>query len=197
MIHILPDLNESAEDRPEPEDDTLDIGSLFRGTATVTFMVEVVTAIMMLGSGVAFVVSSSGFLDFLEGDVLIFLFLLGSMITLFFFLGTIGFFVRVNRKLGRTVFWEGVGQVDLSKPRVKTVVLIYGLAVGLVLVMGMYGYWLVWKYFFEAMAATSLSVFGFGISLGGFMLALLVQMVVIAVGRTASNVVRTVLAEDS
>jgi hypothetical protein len=116
------------------------------------------------------------------------------MITLFFFLGTISFFVRVNRKIGRTVFWEGVGQVDLSRPRVRTVVLIYGLAVGLVLVMGMYGYWLVWRYFFETLAATSLSIFGFAISLGGFVLAFLVQLVVAAVGRTASKVVRTVLA---
>ncbi|TFF83684.1 hypothetical protein EU524_02075 [Candidatus Thorarchaeota archaeon] len=193
----MPDKNGGSEGKPKPEDDTLDIGSLFRGTATITFLVEVVTAIMMLGSGVAFIISRSGLLEMLEGDVLVFLFLLGSMTTLFFFLGTISFFVRVNRKIGRTVFWEGVGQVDLSNPRVRTVVLIYGLAVGLVLVMGMYGYWLVWKYFFEAMAATSLSVFGFAVSLGGFVVAFLVQLVVAAVGRTASKVVRTVLAGES
>ncbi len=178
-------------------EDTLDIGSLFRGTATVTFVAEIITAIMMLGSGLAYVISRSELATAIDFDMALFLLLIGAMITLFFFLATIGFFVRVNRRIGQSVFWQPVGQIDLNKPRVKTVVMIYGLAIGLILIMGMYGYWLLWKYYFEVSAAESLSVFGFAISLGGFVLALLVQIVVTAIGRTASGVVKTVLAEEA
>jgi hypothetical protein len=184
------------EDKPgEPE--SMDIGSLFRGTATITLVAEIVTAIMMLGSIVAYWISHSGLIETIEMDVAIFLLLLGAMITLFIFLGAISFFVRVNRRIGRAVIADGIGSVDLGKPRVKTVVILYGMAVGLILIMGMYAYWLIYKYYFAALALTSLSFFMFAVSLGGFILALLTQMVVAAVGRTATSIIRKVLAEKA
>ena len=175
----------------------LDIGSLFRGTATITFVAEILSIIMLLGSSVAFVISRSGLIEAIELDVAIFLLLVGAMITLFFFLGAIGFFIRFNKKLGRAVIGEGIGSVDLSSPRVKTVVTIYGLAVGLILIMGMYGYWLVYKYFFAELAATSLSFFGISLSLGIFILAFLIQLVIAALGRTATTIIRAVLSDDT
>ncbi|MGY5860398.1 MAG: hypothetical protein RTU63_13590 [Candidatus Thorarchaeota archaeon] len=186
---------------PEIEDDSeesemLDIGSLFRGTATLTLVGEIVSAIMLLGSGTAFVVSRSGLIEVLELDVAVFLLLGGAMITLFLFLGAIGFFVRFNRRIGRVVIGEGIGEVDLNRPGVKTVVIIYGLAVGLILIMGVYGYWLVYKYLFAAMALTSLSFFGIAVSLGIFVMSFLIQSVIAIIGRTATTIIRKVLAED-
>jgi hypothetical protein len=179
--------------KPEP----IDVGSLFRGTATITLVVEIVSAIAMLGSLVAYWISHSGLINLIEVDVAVFLLLLGSMVTLFIFLAAIGFFVRVNRRLGQIVMGEGVGSVDLGKRRVKTVIVIYGLAMGLLLIMGMYGYWLLYKYYFAAPAMTSLSFFALVISLGGFIIAFLAQLVVTALGRTATSIIRAVLAEDN
>jgi hypothetical protein len=177
--------------------DELDIGSLFRGTATITFLAEIVAIIMLLGSGAAFVISRSGIIETIELDVAIFLLLVGAMITLFFFLGAIGFFVRFNRRIGNAVIGERIGSVDLGNPRVKTVVIIYGLAVGLILIMGMYGYWLLYKYYFASLAATSLSFFGISISLGIFILAFLIQIVIAALGRTATTIIKAVLSENT
>ena len=181
-----------SEPTPEFEDDSeesemLDVGSLFRGTATLTLVGEIVSAIMLLGSGAAFVISRSGLIEVIELDVAVFLLLGGAMLTLFLFLGAIGFFVRFNR---------GIGEVDLNRPGVKTVVIIYGLAVGLILIMGIYGYWLVYKYFFAAMALTSLSFFGIAVSLGIFVMSFLIQAVIAIIGRTATTIIRKVLAED-
>jgi len=184
------------EDASE-ESEMLDIGSLFRGTATLTLVGEIVSAIMLLGSGAAFVISRSGLIEVIELDVAVFLLLGGAMLTLFLFLGAIGFFVRFNRRIGRSVIGEGIGEVDLSRPGVKTVVIIYGLAVGLVLIMGIYGYWLVYKYFFAAMALTSLSFFGIAVSLGIFVMSFLIQSVIAIIGRTATTIIRKVLAEDA
>ena len=178
------------------ESEMLDVGSLFRGTATLTLVGEIVSAIMLLGSGVAFVVSRSGLIEVIELDVAVFLLLGGAMLTLFLFLGAIGFFVRFNRKIGRVVIGEGIGEVDLNRPGVKTVVIIYGLAVGLFLIMGVYGYWLVYKYFFATMALTSLSFFGIALSLGIFVMSFLVQAIIAIIGRTATTIIRKVLAED-
>ncbi len=173
----------------------IDIGSLFKGTATITLVAEIVSAIMLLGSGVAFIVSRAGILEILSTDVLILLLVPAAMLALFIFLGAISFFVRVNRRIAGFFIGSDIGSVDLKKPRVKMVVFIYGLAVGLILIFGMYGYWLVYKYYFAPLAATSLSFLGISLSLGIFLMALLVQMVVAALGRTATGIIRAVLQE--
>lgn len=186
---------------PEPKDtveekELLDVGSLFRGTATLTLVGEIVSVIMLLGSGAAYVISRSGLIEVIELDVAVFLLLAGAMVTLFLFLGAIGFFVRFNRRIGKAVIGEGIGEVDLNRPGVKTVVIIYGLAVGLILIMGVYGYWLIYKYFFAAQALVSLSFFGIAVSLGIFILSFLIQAVIAIIGRTATTIIRKVLAED-
>jgi len=183
-------------DDTSDESEMLDIGSLFRGTATLTLVGEIVSAIMLLGSGAAYVISRSGLIEVIEFDVAVFLLLGGAMLTLFLFLGAIGFFVRFNRKIGRLVIGDGIGEVDLNQPSVKTVVIIYGLAVGLILIMGVYGYWLVYKYFFAALATTSLSFFGIAVSLGIFIMSFLIQVVITTIGRTATTIIRKVLAEE-
>jgi len=176
------------------EEELLDVGSMFRGTATITLVAEIVSAIMLLGSATAYVLRD--YVSIIEPDIAIFLLLVGAMLTLFIFLGAIGFFVRFNRRIGRMVIAEGVGEVDLNRPGVKTVVIIYGLAVGFILILGIYGYYLVWIYLLAAQAATSLSFFGMAISVGIFFIALLVQIVITVIGRTATTIIRKVLAED-
>jgi len=193
--YALSDFTPDTEDSTE-ETELLDVGSLFRGTATLTLVGEIVSAIMLLGSGAAYVISRSGLIDAIELDVAVFLLLAGAMVTLFLFLGAIGFFVRFNRRIGKAVIGDGIGEVDLNRPGVKTVVVIYGLAVGLILIMGVYGYWLVYKYFFAAQALISLSFFGITVSLGIFVMSFLIQAVIAIIGRTATTIIRKVLAED-
>ncbi|MHA1930135.1 MAG: hypothetical protein ACTSV2_16310 [Candidatus Thorarchaeota archaeon] len=189
-------MTEETIDTSEPIDtsDPIDVGGLFRGTATITFLTEIITAIMMLGSGIAYIISRpNGIITELNEDLSVFLLMIAAMITLFFFLGAIGFFLRFNRKIHGIVIGKGIGTVDMKTPRVKTVISIYGLAVGLILIMGMYGYWLAWKYFLSIESATSLSYFIFSLSLGAFILAFLVQIIVIALGRTVTTVIEKVL----
>jgi len=198
LSDFAPNLSDFAPktDDTSDESEMLDIGSLFRGTATLTLVGEIVSAIMLLGSGAAYVISRSGLIEVIEFDVAVFLLLGGAMLTLFLFLGAIGFFVRFNRKIGRIVIGDGIGEVDLNQPSVKTVVIIYGLAVGLILIMGIYGYWLVYKYYFAALATTSLSFFGIAVSLGIFIMSFLIQVVITTIGRTATTIIRKVLDEE-
>jgi hypothetical protein len=186
-----------SETHVDDDKEMLDVGSLFKGTATITLVAEIVAAIMLLGSATAYIVSRSGLINELEFDVAIFLLLGGAMITLFLFLAAISFFVRFNRKIGRSVIGEGIGEVDLNRPGVKTVVIIYGLAVGLILIIGVYGYWLVYKYFFAPIALTSLSFLGVSLSLGILVMSFLIQIVLVIIGRTATTIIQKVLAEDA
>jgi hypothetical protein len=177
------------------DEELLDVGSMFRGTATITLVAEIVSAMMLLGSAAAYILRD--YVSVIQIDVAIFLLLIGAMITLFIFLGAISFFVRFNRRIGRVVIAEGIGEVDLNRPGVKTVVIIYGLAVGFILILGVYGYYLLWVYFLAAQSATSLSFFGMSLSVGIFFIAFLVQIVITVIGRTATTMIRKVLAEDA
>jgi hypothetical protein len=174
----------------------LDVGSLFKGTATITLVAEIIATIMLLGSATAYIVSRSGLIEEVEFDVAIFLLLGGAMVTLFLFLAAISFFIRFNRRIGRSVIGDGIGEVDLKRPGVKTVVIIYGLAVGLILIIGVYGYWLVYKYFFAPIALTSLSFLGVSLSLGILVMSFLTQIVLVIIGRTATTIIHKVLAEN-
>jgi hypothetical protein len=168
---------------------------MFRGTATITLVAEIVSAIMLLGSTTAYILRD--YVSIIETNIAIFLLLIGAMLSLFIFLGAIGFFVRFNRRIGRIVIGDGVGEVDLNRPGVKTVVIIYGLAVGFILILGIYGYYLLWIYFLAAQSTVSLSFFGMSLSAGIFFVALLVQIVLTIIGRTATTIIRKVLAEDT
>ena len=181
--------------KPSTDEELLDIGSMFRGTATITLVAEIVSAIMLLGSTTAYILRD--YVSIIETNIAIFLLLIGAMLSLFIFLGAIGFFVRFNRRIGRIVIGDGVGEVDLNRPGVKTVVIIYGLAVGFILILGIYGYYLLWIYFLAAQSTVSLSFFGMSLSAGIFFVALLVQIVLTIIGRTATTIIRKVLAEDT
>lgn len=183
------------EAKSKKDSEEMDVGGLFRGTATVTFITEIVAFIMLLGSSIAYVLRGQGWIQSLEPDVAVLLLMVGAIITLFFFLGTIGFFIRFNRRVTRFVISDDIGSVDLSKGRVRTVVLIYVLAVGMILIVGIYSYYLLYKYYFFQQAAESLSFFGITVSIGIFVVAFLVQIVVIVLGRTATKIIRAVLAQ--
>lgn len=176
-------------------EDTIDVGGLFRGTATITFIVEIITGIMMLGAGGIFVVTRTTFIQDLDPDFAILLLMIVAIITLFIFLGAIGFFIRYNKKIQGLVIGPGIGEVDLKKPRVKAVISLYGLAVGLILIIGMYLFWLAWQYLLSPIASSSLSFLAFAVALAVFILSLLIQLVIIALGRTATRVVQAVLVE--
>ena len=178
------------------QENEVDIASLFRGTATVALVALLVSAITMLGSFVAFIISRpGGILENIEADVAIFLIMIGAMFTLLFFLAAIGFFVRFNRRLGRFILSDELGSVNINQPGVKTVIIIYGLAVGLILIMGMWGYWLVYKYILaDILSSTqSISFLGFIVSSGIFILAILVLIVLASLGRTVTGMVKRVL----
>ncbi|MFX1579158.1 MAG: hypothetical protein ACFFBJ_05885, partial [Promethearchaeota archaeon] len=63
------------------DEELLDVGSMFRGTATITLVAEIVSAMMLLGSATAYILRD--YVSAIQTDVAIFLLLIGAMITLF------------------------------------------------------------------------------------------------------------------
>lgn len=181
-----------------PREDYINLGSLFRSSATITFVIQIVAVIMMIGSMSAYAVGDLFFA--LNNDLKILVLLVTSIIALLVFLAAMSVFIRFSRRIGDAVTGPGIEEVKMNTPRVKTVVFAFGLLVALMGVTGMYSWYLIDLYYLApwALAMNSISIRIFGIALGAFFIALLVQIIIAGVGRTATRVIIEVLdADDS
>ncbi len=177
-------------------EDYINLGSLFRNSATVTFVVQIVAVIMMIGSIAAYYIGDVYLV--LAEDMQILALLLTSIVVLVIFLVAIGAFVRFSRRIGDAVVGPGIEEVRMDTPRVKTVVILYGLLVALMTITGIYSWFLIDSNYLAAWAVSysSISLRVFSIALGAFFIALLIQVIIAAVGRSATKIIIEVLDSD-
>jgi hypothetical protein len=176
----------------------INLGSLFRSSATITFVVQIVSVIIMIASLAAWAVGDLFFS--LAENLKILVLLVAGIIALIVFLAAISVFVRFSRKIGDLVTGAGIEQVRMDTPRLKLVVGLYGLLVALMGITGIYVWYLVDSIYLAPWAASlgSFSMRIFGIALGAFFIALLIQAIIAGVGRSATKVIIEVLdADDS
>jgi hypothetical protein len=191
-------MTEEGESTFDSLDELFDIGSLFKSSATITFVIQIISVIIMVGSLAAYLVG--GFLPTLNQEMQILLLLVGSILALMVFLAAMSVFIRFSRRIGDAVVGPGIQQVRLDTPKIKTVVITYGLLVALMAVTGVYIWYLVDKNYLAPWAESlnSISMRIFGIALGAFFISLLIQVIIAGVGRSATKVILEVLdADDS
>ena len=179
-------------------DDYINLGSLFRSSATVTFVIQIISLIVMIATLATYTL---GDIFFVIGEQLqILVLLIAGIISLLIFLAAMSVFVRFSRRIGDAVVGPGIEEVRMSTPRVKTVVAAYALLVALMGITGIYVWFLIDSMYLAPWATSlgSLSMRLFGIALGAFFIALLIQMIIAGVGRSATKVIIEVLdADDS
>jgi hypothetical protein len=179
-------------------EDYINLGSVFRNSATVTFVIQIVAVIAMIGSISGFLIGDIFFA--LSDDLKILALLLASIVALIIFLAAISAFVRFSRRIGDAVVGPGIEEVRMDTPRVKAVVILYALLVTMMGITGFYAWYLIDSNYLIAWAASynSISLRVFGIALGAFFIALLIQIIIAGVGRSATKVIIEVLdADDS
>jgi hypothetical protein len=179
-------------------DDYINLGSLFRSSATVTFVIQIVAIVVMIGSLSAYTIGDI-FLALGE-DLQILVLLIASIIALLIFLAAMSVFIRFSRRIGDAVVGPGIEEVRMNTPRVKLVVGTFAVLVALVGITGIYGWFLIDSNYLApwALSLGSASMRLFGIALGAFFIALLIQIIIAGVGRSATRVIIEVLdADDS
>ncbi|MHA2041275.1 MAG: hypothetical protein ACW975_05370 [Candidatus Thorarchaeota archaeon] len=189
-------MTEETDEIMPRRDEYFDLGSMFRNSATITFVIQIAAVILIVGSLTAYAI---GDLFFTIADELkILLLLVISIVFLIFFLAAISAFVRFTRKIGNAVVGPGIEQVRFDTPKVKMVVMLYGTLVVLMAVTGFYIWYLVDLYILApwVAAAGSVALGIFSLALGAFMIALLVQIIIAGVGRSATKIIIEVLDAD-
>jgi magnesium-transporting ATPase (P-type) len=175
-------------------EDYINLGSLFRSSATITFVVQIVGVIAMIGALAAYYIGDEVFN--LTGDLQILALLLTSIVVLVIFLAAISAFVRFSRRIGDAVVGPGIEEVRMNTPRVKGVVIIYAILVVLMAITGIYVWYLIDARILTPWAGTSLSLRVFGLALGACFISLLIQIIIAVVGRSATKVIIEVLDGD-
>ncbi len=185
-----------AETSDTPSGNLFDIGSLFRTSATVSFVIQIVAVIVMIGSLAIYFIG--GFFPGLDPQIQVLLVLVASAVTLIIVLAAFSVFIRFSRRIGNAVIGPGIEQVRLDSPRVKLVVYTYGVLVALMGVIGVYIWYIVYNRILTPLIADSLSLTLFSWALGAFFIALLIQGIIAGVGRSATRIIIEVLdADDS
>ncbi len=174
--------------------DMIDLGSLFRNSATITFVIEIVSVIIMFGALIGHFLM--GFLPEFSSDIQVLFILVVIIIILFIFLAALGVFVRFSRRIGDAVIGPGIQEVRMDTPKVKLVVYLYALLVIVMGILSIWIFWLVYSYFLAPLAVGSIALQLFNLALGAFFIAFLIQLIIAGVGRTATKVIIEVLDSD-
>jgi hypothetical protein len=184
------------ESRDFKSEDYINLGSIFRNSATITFVIQIIAVILMFASIAAFALGSYFFTLDTRFQTLVLL--VAASIGLVVCLLAVNVFVRFSRRIGDAVVGVGIEEVKMDTPRVKGVVILYGLLVAMMGITGIYSWYLVDSIYLAPWAASlnSESMRLFGLALGAFFIALLVQIIIAGVGRSATKVIIEVLDGD-
>jgi hypothetical protein len=131
--------------------DKFDWDRVFGGIASTTFGIQLISVLILLGAGIVFVLMLTGLWAAIVAiqDLFILVVLIGSGFAFLLFIWLLGFFLRFHRRVERFILGKGVGDVDADDPASKTILTLFAVAVLFVLVAGIYGYYLLWKYILQ------------------------------------------------
>ncbi|MFW9830952.1 MAG: hypothetical protein ACFFD8_04190 [Candidatus Thorarchaeota archaeon] len=189
------------------EKKTFDWDRVFGAIASGTFGAQLVALLVLLAAAIVFLLMLTGIwgIGIANFDIFIFFILLGFGCSFLVFIWALGFFLRFHRRVRRFLVGGGVGDVEADDPSTKTILALFAISVLFVLVAGIYGFYLLWKYFLVDLGATFLAYFGltgvffyeFGLfivflAVGVIFIALLMQLLTAAINRYAGRLVEGV-----
>ncbi|MBD3404578.1 MAG: hypothetical protein GF411_00405 [Candidatus Lokiarchaeota archaeon] len=169
----------------------LNIGDLIRNSAILTFVIQILSVIFMVGSLGAVLVGS--ILPALTFELEVFLYLLLTAFVIMGFLLAIGVFIRLNRRITENIVKEQVDELDIDSGKVKLFLYLYGIMAAFLGLTGIYGWFLVEIYYFLPWSLTLpdyaiLPFQIFGVSLGVFIIATILLLTIIIEGKIADKV---------
>ena len=189
---------------PTQEKRTIDWDRIFGGIASVTFGLQLISFLILLGAGIIFLLMLSGIWGILVAseDIFIFVLLLAGGFTFLLFVWLLGVFLRFHRGVRRVIVGRGVGHIDADDSATKTVLTMFAISTLFVLVAGIYGYYLLWKYSLQPWGASWLTSLGLTgilfyeigllivfIALGIIVITLIMQFLTLAINRYTGRLV--------
>ena len=173
----------------------LNVGLLLKQGVKYTFILEIISVILMIGSLVAWILNVSGVISALTLEVQVFLLLLGAGLTFIVFMIFIGLFIRFHDRIQNYVVGKGEIKLEIERKETRVILALYGASITFFFIAFVYGYFLIWKYYLTYAIGSSLSLTVFFIALGLFLVSLVIQLVIMSIAKYANHVVRLILEQ--
>ena len=171
----------------------LNVGLLLKQGVKYTFILEIVSIILMIGSIVAWILNMSGVIGSLSLELQIFLLLLGAGVTFIIFMFFIGIFIRFHDRIQSYVVGAGEIKLDVDRKETRIILSLYGASITFFFIALVYGYFLTWKYYLASIIGGSLSLTVFFMALGLLLISFVLQLVIMSIAKYANHVVRLIL----
>jgi len=180
---------------------------VFGAIASATFGTQLVSLLVLLAETLVLLLIISGIwgIAINNPDILIFLLLLGGGVTFLVFIWLLGAFLRLNGRIRRAITGGGVGDIEADSPATRSILALFAGAALFVLCAGLYGYYLLWKYFLNLWGQTLLTSFGLigqplyewgmiivYIAIGAIIVCFVMQVLSVVVNRAAGRVVTNI-----
>ena len=186
---------------------SIDWDRVFGGIASVTFGLQLLSFIILLGAGIIFLLMLSGIWGILVAneDIFIFFLLMAGGFVFLLFVWLLGVFLRFHRRVRKGIVGQGVGYIDADDSATKTVLALFAISTLFVLVAGIYGYYLLWKYLLYPWGSSWLASMGLSgilfyelgllivfIALGVIIITLVMQILTLLINRYTGRLVASI-----
>jgi hypothetical protein len=153
----------------------------------MTFGLELVSILMIIGSVVSLVISESGVLQAISFDVQLLLLLIASGFAFLIIIVFAGVFIRGNESLQEKILTSRIFTMSRVTYEAKALLFLFGMSLVLFCTAGIYGYYLLWSNVIDAYVSGHLSLIVVFVAIGVFFVSFLAQVVIALVGRFASR----------
>jgi hypothetical protein len=160
---------------------------VFGFAVSMTFGLELVSILMIIGSLVTFAISSSGILHVLTFDIQFLLLLIASGITFLIIIVFAGVFIRGNDALQEKILTPRIFSLSRVTYEAKALLFLFGMALVFFCTAGVYGYYLLWESAVGPYLGGYLSLTVMFVAIGIFFISFLAQIIIALVGRFASK----------
>lgn len=163
----------------------IDLKEVFGAAVTLTFALEIISILIIIGSIVPHVISVTGILAGITFDILLFLAFIAGGIALMIIIVFASAFIRGDRKLQDKILTAQFRHLSKVASEAKALLFMFGIAVLLFCFAGFYGYYLLWKYVFSSFIDGQAFLLAIFLAIGMIIVSLLAQIVLAAIGRFA------------
>jgi hypothetical protein len=189
----------SKESATEPKRG-VNLDRLFAGATTGTFIVQLLTLLILIGASVGYFLVLTGIWDLIKNnqDIVVFLVLIGGAIAFATFMLFFGFFLRFHGRVKRFVIGKGIGEVTTGSRDWQLVLTLFAFSVVFFALAGIYAIYLIWKYLLPLLYSVTGSIYPNIIILCLSVLVVtgLIQLATRMVSRYAQNIIERIADEE-
>ena len=139
----------------------VNLDRLFSGATTGTFIIQLLTTLILIGALVGYLLVLTGIWDLIKynQDIIVFLILIGGAIAFAVFMLFFGFFIRFHSRVKRFVLDKGIGRVTAGSRDGQIILMLFAFSVVFFALAGIYAIYLLWKYFLPWLYSITNSIY--------------------------------------